>query len=84
MKEKKEDAPFKEGDVKTLEPFHAECPGVIQVFVVKKISGSYKKQRHVKDINEIGYKCGGLGMSHHHKNNGYSLTYRDHCIFRHD
>lgn len=68
--EQKEDAPFHERHVKTLEALHDKRPWVFHRLVLEEIARGDEKQRHVKQVDGAVEHAGHIGVGHHHEDDG--------------
>ena len=84
VKHQEKETPFHKGDVKPLESFCAEAPGIGEIFVAEEIAGSDKEERHVEGVDEVGDQFRRLSMSGHHQNDGYPFGYRYGSVSTHD
>ena len=75
MQEQKQDAPFQEWEIETLDAPGDESPGLVDIIPVEAVTSRHEEEGHMESIYEVCDIPGSLGMSGHHKD--YGNAFRD-------
>lgn len=75
VQEQKQDAPFQEREIETLDAPGDESPGLVDIIPVEAVTGRHEEEGHMESIYEVCDIPGCLGMSGHHKD--YGNAFRD-------